>query len=1070
MKLNGIKKIGFLAAVMLVAFSAFAVAVCPPGATAITQAVIDAQGAAPWVLNPNTTYCITEDIVLGNVVTSATALVLSNNTRLVGAHPGVRVTGDVLVANVIVQFNGTGGLAEDFTIHHNGAAAALRSTHAVRFQAGANDSVLRNVTMVDDITAPVAEFTTAFVEILGGLNITVEGSTVRNGATQALGSPGVLINGGNGHHITGNRFEVLAAGEPLFTAINSAVGNGHDILRNMVVNQVPTTAAQIIATTTNTAVNDNTISLIVGTGAAQAIGIQIANAMIDCVNNTIVNTGGIGVGGGFMGIFVTPAGTNALLEGNRVTGCGTRAGNMLGDAIRVGAANVVVQNNPTLQSGVLTPALDNACGIHVTQTASSVLLLNNPNINSASSGILVRAPNTEVRGNTITDACTGAGVTAMAGGALAEASGITVEAPGSSRAPIADNTILNVSQHGAAIAGGQVFSYAGGDGINLGAGSSNIYVSNNDIRNAANNGIEVENAGSVGNEIIGNTVDHATNHGFSIDVAASNQLLQGNTFTHNLENGVYVGGGALNVTVVDNLLEDNGASGSPTLAPEIAESLVVANGANSAEIRGNTIRSNVKLNENRGIRTEGVRNVVVEDNTIVNPDGGSGTLTHGIVIETGTIDGEFTGNTVQGMIENGILIRGGSATLGIVAVAQNVIADSTLGILFDGGASEVEDNCIYNCCTGFRVTAGVPVNNHTFTNNCICIQSGGKNGRNESATGTFMAENNWWYDTSASMFVGAIDYQPYLAQCPHAYCPDCGPAPGPSGPSHTYGAAFGWYMVSVPLNSGTPSALFGTIAYCWNCATGVYDLVSMIEPEFGYWVTLPASKSVTDSGSQVTTDVTINISCTGWHQVSAPWSYPKSQIRVIQGATTKTWADAVTAGWVRDTIYTYAATTGAYTMPSTMNPWYGYWVRANVSGLSLKLLYASGTPVSASFAPMGPKALVVPADLPPMPPSPSVGADDLEFGNYPNPIVDVHTTTFAVKGAAAYLVEAIKVQIFDLAGRLVYEAEEAGTSLDWHTDSDYGEYLANGVYLYKLYALVDGEWVVSEVKKLAILR
>jgi len=64
----------------------------------------------------------------------------------------------------------------------------------------------------------------------------------------------------------------------------------------------------------------------------------------------------------------------------------------------------------------------------------------------------------------------------------------------------------------------------------------------------------------------------------------------------------------------------------------------------------------------------------------------------------------------------------------------------------------------------------------------------------------------------------------------------------------------------------------------------------------------------------------------------------------------------------------------------------------------------------------------------------------------------------------------VGVQIFDLAGRLVYEAEEAGTSLDWHTDSDYGEYLANGVYLYKLYALVNGERVVSETKKLAILR
>ena len=54
--------------------------------------------------------------------------------------------------------------------------------------------------------------------------------------------------------------------------------------------------------------------------------------------------------------------------------------------------------------------------------------------------------------------------------------------------------------------------------------------------------------------------------------------------------------------------------------------------------------------------------------------------------------------------------------------------------------------------------------------------------------------------------------------------------------------------------------------------------------------------------------------------------------------------------------------------------------------------------------------------------------------------------------------------------RLVYERQEPGKSFDWHTDNDYGEILANGVYLYKLYALVEGKWVVSDVRKLAILR
>ena len=117
----------------------------------------------------------------------------------------------------------------------------------------------------------------------------------------------------------------------------------------------------------------------------------------------------------------------------------------------------------------------------------------------------------------------------------------------------------------------------------------------------------------------------------------------------------------------------------------------------------------------------------------------------------------------------------------------------------------------------------------------------------------------------------------------------------------------------------------------------------------------------------------------------------------------------------------------------------------------------------------------VPENLTPPPPPaiPETGraiTGGLVFTNEPNPVTDVHTTTFMVKGALSALVEQIKVRIFDLSGRLVYEGQQSGTKLDWHTDNGWGEYLSNGVYLYKLYALVDGEWVVSEVKKLAIFR
>jgi len=94
-------------------------------------------------------------------------------------------------------------------------------------------------------------------------------------------------------------------------------------------------------------------------------------------------------------------------------------------------------------------------------------------------------------------------------------------------------------------------------------------------------------------------------------------------------------------------------------------------------------------------------------------------------------------------------------------------------------------------------------------------------------------------------------------------------------------------------------------------------------------------------------------------------------------------------------------------------------------------------------------------------------AAKLEVMNIPNPVRDVHTTTFMVRNVA---VEAMKIQIFDLSGALVYEEETPGNELEWHTVNDYGEYLANGIYIYRAVALIGGEWVQTALQKLVILR
>ena len=87
--------------------------------------------------------------------------------------------------------------------------------------------------------------------------------------------------------------------------------------------------------------------------------------------------------------------------------------------------------------------------------------------------------------------------------------------------------------------------------------------------------------------------------------------------------------------------------------------------------------------------------------------------------------------------------------------------------------------------------------------------------------------------------------------------------------------------------------------------------------------------------------------------------------------------------------------------------------------------------------------------------------------NVPNPVRDVHTTTFVVRGVEA---ERIRVEIYDLTGKLVWRGEALGNELTWHTDDLTGLPLANGVYLYKVYVKVGEAWIVSDVRKLVILR
>ena len=240
-------------------------------------------------------------------------------------------------------------------------------------------------------------------------------------------------------------------------------------------------------------------------------------------------------------------------------------------------------------------------------------------------------------------------------------------------------------------------------------------------------------------------------------------------------------------------------------------------------------------------------------------------------------------------------------------------------------------------------------------------------------------------------------------------------------------------------------------------------------PEEGVWLWVPDGGATVDvTGYLVDTDVTLALPCAGWHQISAPWDFPRCQIRFTDGATTKTWDEALAAGWIANALWGYDPTDG-YFDATQLDPWNGYWLYTFQDGLTMILLYEyAGT----TDCPVGTLSVLSRLDTltPPPPPAAPMAGLSFDVVNEPNPVRDVHTTTFRVVGPLAALVDAMRVRIFDQEGRLVYEAEVAGTELTWHTENLAGEFLANGVYLYRVEVKVAGQWIATQVKKLAIYR
>ena len=300
----------------------------------------------------------------------------------------------------------------------------------------------------------------------------------------------------------------------------------------------------------------------------------------------------------------------------------------------------------------------------------------------------------------------------------------------------------------------------------------------------------------------------------------------------------------------------------------------------------------------------------------------------------------------------------------------------------------------------------------------------------------------------------------------------------------------GWNLISMWIEpeDPTPEAVFDEVPgilylYRWDpdiegWLTAHEGTLTQVSVLGGYWLWLPEPTTVCVTGTEVTGDQEIPLGKAGWQMIGVP--YPVAwgdvvgvgSIRVRNGAEVMTLAEAVAAGWLYHTVWEYDTAAGEWITTTlaegtTLVPEKGYYIYTYVDNLTLLLseMPTPGPIPTPTLALMGEEDLGTP-------PAPVVPASEatLEIANFPNPITDVHTTTFKVLGPMASQVEEMRVRIFDLAGRLVWEGEAYGPELVWHTENLAGQYLANGVYLYQVQVKVGGTWITTSLKKLAIYR
>ena len=110
---------------------------------------------------------------------------------------------------------------------------------------------------------------------------------------------------------------------------------------------------------------------------------------------------------------------------------------------------------------------------------------------------------------------------------------------------------------------------------------------------------------------------------------------------------------------------------------------------------------------------------------------------------------------------------------------------------------------------------------------------------------------------------------------------------------------------------------------------GGYTFDGVLTIDKGYWLGTTTAGNVDVLGEIVTNPQEVDIA-SGWNIVSNPLvvNVPKTNLNFNDGTETKTWAEAVTAGWIIDQLYGWDGT--SYTDETTFEYWKAYWIGATI--------------------------------------------------------------------------------------------------------------------------------------------